>query len=364
MGAGTMFAQTINFEAQCPGGSQGTGACSSLFSNVGNAQTLVVSTSVGNVTFQGGALLDNTTNLPADETAIYGTAGNATPLGITGLGTGFTNPITVTFAQPVHNFFLTILNGNTQTVNYQVSDNAGNSSTFAVAPNLSSGSNVIGFPASGTVITIAALTGQSSNGGITWDFFIDNVNFNQALPNGLNPISSTSGTAAVPAVSPAAGVILALGLAAIGLWGLKMKKPGHRALMLLAALLLVPAASYSADGVLGVKGVWKLTLHQSTVTLTIDKQNGSQFSGTISGDRLGGRVSGEVRGLTLVFDRTPASGAWPADDTGLQKQSFKLDLVPACGGCAMVVRGAWSGYGQTDASKSAAGLAASAERIR
>ena len=358
-----MFGQTIDFEAQCPGGSQGSGPCASLFSNVGNAQTLNISTSIGTVTFQGGALLDNATNLPADETAVYGTAGNGTPIGVTTLGTGFTNPITVTFPQNIHNFFLTVLNGNTQTVNYQVADNAGNSAVFSVIPNLSSGSNVIGFPAAGNAVTITALTGQSTPGGITWDFFIDNVNFNQALPPGLNPISSTS-AAAAPTLSPVSGVLLVLGLGAIGIFSLSRKPKLGAGALAVAALLLIPVSSYSADAVMGVKGVWRLAFNRGTLTLTIDQQSGNQFSGTISGDQLRGKVSGEVRGMTLVFERTPQGSPWPADDSGTQRQRFQLTLVPACGGCSMIARGAWSGYGQGAASRAGDDLSASVERIR
>ena len=362
--AGTVFAQTIDFEAQCPGGAQSSGPCSSLFSNVGNAQTLSISTPIGTVNFQGGALFDSASNLPADETAVYGTAGNGSPLGLTNLGTGFANPITITFPQNIHNFFVTVLNGNTITVNYQVSDNAGNSATYSVIPNLSGGSNVIGFPASGSVVTITALTGQSAPGGIAWDFFIDNVNFNQALPSGLTPVSTTTGAAAVPALSPVSGGLLVLGLGAIGVIGLSRKpKLGAGALVFLA-LLLIPISLHSADSVMSVKGVWRLAFNRSTLTLTIDRQNGSQFSGTIFGDRLRGKVSGEVRGSTLVFERAPQGNSWPADDSGVQRQKFQLTLVPACGGCSMIARGTWNGYGQGAASRAGDNLSASVERVR
>jgi hypothetical protein len=68
--------------------------------------------------------------------------------------------------------------------------------------------------------------------------------------------------------------------------------------------------------------------------------------------------------MTLVFDRTPQGDPWPADDSGTQRQSFQLNLVPSCGGCSMIARGAWSGYGQGAASGSGDNLSASAERIR
>jgi hypothetical protein len=61
----------ITFEPQCPSGQQASGPCSALFSTVGNAETLTIPTSIGNVTITGGALFDDITNLPVDETAVY-----------------------------------------------------------------------------------------------------------------------------------------------------------------------------------------------------------------------------------------------------------------------------------------------------
>src|SRR4029077_5866787 len=94
------FPSTIDFENQCPGGVKTAGPCSSLFANADNAQSLNVPTAIGGVTFQGGVLLDNATNLPADETVIYGTAGNAADIGVFP-GSGFTNPLTITFPAPI-----------------------------------------------------------------------------------------------------------------------------------------------------------------------------------------------------------------------------------------------------------------------
>lgn len=188
--AGTSFGAIIDFESQCPSGVQASGPCSSLFATAGNAQTLNISTGIGTVKFQGGVLLDQATNLPADETAIFGTAGNAANIGVT-TGTGFTNPLTITFPVPISNFFLDVLNGNTIGVNYRIADNNGNSANFSLVPNLSSGQKTIGFAATGTVVTIAATTGQSTPNGLTWDFFIDNVHFNEPLPPNLTPEPGT-----------------------------------------------------------------------------------------------------------------------------------------------------------------------------
>src|SRR5947209_11406608 len=78
---GLAFGDLIDFE---------TFSGPTTFAAAGNAQTLNVSTSIGTVVISGGVILTNATGLPADETSIYGTAGNATGIGvITGLG--FTN---------------------------------------------------------------------------------------------------------------------------------------------------------------------------------------------------------------------------------------------------------------------------------
>src|SRR5260370_20299548 len=73
---------TVDFENQCPGGVQTAGPCSSLFVSAGNAQNLNIATAVGTVIFHGGALLDHPPKLPADETLVYGTAGNSANIGV------------------------------------------------------------------------------------------------------------------------------------------------------------------------------------------------------------------------------------------------------------------------------------------
>lgn len=375
-GARATFAQVINFEAQCPTVAS-SGPCATEFVNAGNAQAVNISTTVGNVLVQGGILLDAATNLPADETAVYGTAGNATSIGVT-TGSGFTNPITITFTQPIHNFFLTVLNGNTASVNYIVADNAGNSATFTLVPNLSGGQNVIGFAATGSVVTITAVAAT----GAPWDFFIDNLTFNMPLPTGLTPISTTTPTptptptatptptptptptatptptptptptstptpapSATPA--PASLILVLIGIAATSLY-LWRRKGVH---LMLLALLLIPLTGFSAETIMHVRGVWNLTYSGTKVTLTIDRQNGKIFSGTISGDNLGGKVTGQMNGMTLVFDRAPEDNSW--------RQSFKLTLVPAGAGGSQIAHGSWTGYRSAGKTQSA-----SVERIR
>src|SRR6516225_10246616 len=104
------FAETITFEPQCSLGQQPSGPCSTLFSTVGNAQTLMIPTSIGAVTVSGGALFDAITNLPSDETAVYGTAGNSANIGVFP-ASGFTNPLTLVFPKAITSFSLDVLNG-------------------------------------------------------------------------------------------------------------------------------------------------------------------------------------------------------------------------------------------------------------
>jgi hypothetical protein len=125
------------------------------------------------VDFSGGKVLTNTLNLPADETSVYGTA--------SGVGGSYTDPLTLTFSSPIVNLFMDVFNGLTTTTSYLVADNNGHSATFTLAPNLSSGTTQVGFAAAGNVITITSLSGG------TWDFFIDNVHFNEPLPGTAVP---------------------------------------------------------------------------------------------------------------------------------------------------------------------------------
>lgn len=139
----------------------------------GPAEHLSIATSIGNVQFDGGMILTNTANLPANQSSVYGTAD---------FGTGLSNPLTVTFPAPITNFFLDVFNGETFAVQYNVSDNIGNSSgPVNLVPNTASGQTQIAFAAAGTVVTIEALTTPGAH-ATTFDFFIDNIHFNEELP--------------------------------------------------------------------------------------------------------------------------------------------------------------------------------------
>jgi hypothetical protein len=142
-------------------------------------QTITINVSGITVTFNFGVILDQTTFLPADQTALYGTASFIH---------GMSNPLIITFSQPVTNFFMNLYNGQTTDATYNVSDNNGNSQNFTLPPNLSGGQSLVGIAATGTIITILADEGITGS----WDFFIDNITFNEPLPPNLVPDGGTT----------------------------------------------------------------------------------------------------------------------------------------------------------------------------
>jgi len=158
-----------------------------------SALTLNYSTSSGPLTITGGTILTNTNFLPADHTSVYGTAY---------FGNGLSNSIVMTFTSPINNFFFDLLNGQIHDETFTVSDNLGNTQTFIIPPNTPLGVALVSFPTVGSVVTIT--TADPS-----WDFFIDNIGFNQATP----------GTA-----TPEPGTMLLLGVGVFGLAAVKFMK--------------------------------------------------------------------------------------------------------------------------------------------
>ncbi len=198
-------AAVINFQDYVPG----TGCC---FIGAGNAQTLTITDGGYNVVFGGGTPLGpGISNLPATASVAYGTADFAN----TGQ-TGYTNPLTIKFynsvtnaPENVSNFFLNLYNGNTVPINYTLKDNLGNGAVFNVAENFSSGQQTFGFASAGNSFTI---TGGPSTSPYAWDFFINDIGFNQALPQGSN-----DGNPLAPVPEPTTYAMLLAGLGLIGL---------------------------------------------------------------------------------------------------------------------------------------------------
>lgn len=159
-------AEVINFD------DQGLSGPSTFAAASPSPQHLDISTSIGTVQFDGGVILTNATNAPANRTSIYGTAD---------FGTSLSNPLKITFPTNITNFFLDVYNGEPFDVDYKVYDNAGHSATFSLVPNLSSGTTQIGFAATGDIVFVESLYVPST----TWDFFIDNIHFDEPLPPDL-----------------------------------------------------------------------------------------------------------------------------------------------------------------------------------
>jgi hypothetical protein len=166
-----------------------------------SASTISVSTSIGNVAFSGGAILTNATNAPADESSIYYTSDFLS---------GGRNPLTITFPMAINNFFLDVYNGESSNETFTVSDNAGNSKTVTLMPNLMGGMSLVSFAAAGTSVTI------SQAGGGPFDFAIDNIGFDEPTPGemGSGGGGEMGGGGAIP--EPASVALLGAALVGLG----------------------------------------------------------------------------------------------------------------------------------------------------
>jgi hypothetical protein len=131
------------------------------------------SRSIGNVTFRGGVILSNETNLPADHTSLYATTNNA------GFGPGTSNPITINFPTPVTGFSVDLLNGQGATTSYSVSNNI-NSTVVTLPSNTASGHAVVSLAGAGTSVNVTATSGSR------FDFSIDNISFTPLFSFGIS----------------------------------------------------------------------------------------------------------------------------------------------------------------------------------
>ncbi len=144
-------------------------------------------------TFTGGELLNSEVGLNADQTGVYASEGL--------FGSGETNPLVITFASPVSNFNILVVNGD-DVRNYTVTDNLGDSVTMSLASAGGLGAGT--FSLVGNGLTSVEITSANADG---WDFAIDNVTFVQAT--------------SVPEPQPL--LLLGAGFAALG-WLRRRKK--------------------------------------------------------------------------------------------------------------------------------------------
>jgi hypothetical protein len=119
---------------------------------------------IGIATIAGGQLLNAATNLPVDESIVYGTAAFCP---------GCSPTLTISFSQKVSNFSIFLLNGDVVNVTYTVKDDAGGTQVVTLPANTVSGSSTIALPDSGIVQVM--ISGADSAG--FWDFEIDNIRF-------------------------------------------------------------------------------------------------------------------------------------------------------------------------------------------
>jgi murein DD-endopeptidase MepM/ murein hydrolase activator NlpD len=123
------------------------------------------SPTIGDATFQGGVVLTAETNMPADQTSLYGTSSDYDC-------NGCLPTITISFTQPVNGFSLDVLNGETFEVTYTASDNAGTQQTQTITENFNRGEKRFSLPSS-NINSVSISQPDHSH----WDFSIDNVTF-------------------------------------------------------------------------------------------------------------------------------------------------------------------------------------------
>jgi hypothetical protein len=207
---GPAHATVINLQSA---GVTGTG---SVFCGAGNAESVTVNAGGYTVVLSGGTPLGpGITNLPATASIAYGSADFANECDGQ---SGYTDPITIQFfkggtstPEDVNNFFINLYNGNTVNIDYTLEDNLGHGEMFNVGNNFSSGQQTFGFASAGSSFIIKGAI--STTGCCSWDFFVNDIGFDQALPPG----SQNGGTPIGSAPEPGTLALLGMGISALGL---------------------------------------------------------------------------------------------------------------------------------------------------
>jgi PEP-CTERM motif len=175
------------------------------FGPTSGAQTLTYTFGALTATFNGGVILTNEQLQTTDNSNVYATISARN----NGDGT-LTNPLTVTFNQPIQNFSIDVLNA--AAGDYELFDNAGHTSFFTLAVqggSVFTGGFATAGTAAGTVISIQELNIVGFPAG-TFDFAIDNVSFNSAVAG------------AVP--EPSTWAMMILGFFGVGFMGYRRRK--------------------------------------------------------------------------------------------------------------------------------------------
>lgn len=126
-------------------------------------------------TFASGELLNGEVGLNVDPTGVLASEGL--------FGSGETNPLVITFAAPVQDFSVLVLNGDDGR-SYTVSDNLGDSATNSLISAGGLGAATFSLPGSG--LTTVTITSANTD---AWDFAIDNVTFTAATTSTPEPES-------------------------------------------------------------------------------------------------------------------------------------------------------------------------------
>lgn len=182
---GVAHADIITFDSQ--------GLTGPSYAYQTSASTIAVPTSVGAVTFSGGAILTNESFLPANPTSVYYSSYFLT---------GGLDLVTVTFPTEVTNFSMDVYNGETYAETFTAADDLGASSTVSVAGNSADGYTLVSLPGAVTSVTIGTPD-------TAWfDFSIDNIAFEASAGGGGGP---------VPAPEPGSLALLGTAVAALGI---------------------------------------------------------------------------------------------------------------------------------------------------